>query len=250
MRVRVFAGPKPTEYTLYEDDGQTRAHRDNHYRTTFVRHATVGKKVTVTISPANDHAGAFELAPASRRRVVEVVSPGGVGEGVSIDGVSLAPCGAGLDVDTSAVPCFVTPRPGLVQVASAALAVGKETTFEVAITASPSGSDLVSLACTDASTTAGETLYVSGSAPALGAWDPAKALPMSTFDALYPHWMLELRGLAPGVPFEWNCFKVKDDGKRDWQAGPNPKERIEKWGTGSAKGQATREALDFFVKAF
>lgn len=62
----------------------------------------------------------------------------------------------------------------------------------------------------DAYTTFGEELYVVGNQPALGNWDPDKAVKMYTYD--YPSWTVTVRGLTVGSTIEFKFIKKSSNG--------------------------------------
>jgi alpha-glucosidase len=252
FRVRVFTDPKETNYTHYEDDGISTAHRDGRYRTTGVKQSRMGSLATVTISGADDHGASYLGAPNTRARVVELASPGEMAAGVKVNGSALAACPQGVDPEDATAACYVNVRAGLAKAAVSAAPVGEEITF--AFTLAPDvperAAGPVTLVCRDARTAPGEAIYVVGSVPALGAWDPAKAIALKTFDAIYPHWAVQVDGLPPGVEFEWKCFKAKEDGASTWQISADPKAAVLEWSDGNAKGTSTPEAHDLYSKKF
>ncbi|MGW1598245.1 CBM20 domain-containing protein [Streptomyces sp. NPDC002343] len=69
-------------------------------------------------------------------------------------------------------------------------------------------------------TTEGETLLVSGSAPQLGAWDPARAVPLGTTASAYPHWSTGIR-LPAGLTVQYKYIKRSPTGSVTWESIPN-----------------------------
>lgn len=87
---QIFAGTAPTEFTLYEDDGQTIAYQSGKVRETRVSQRQDGERVTVTVQAAQ---GTYDGAPASRNNVIRLVAaignrPAAVLK-VSLDGAEL-----------------------------------------------------------------------------------------------------------------------------------------------------------------
>ncbi|AIR96195.1 CBM20 domain-containing protein [Streptomyces glaucescens] len=68
--------------------------------------------------------------------------------------------------------------------------------------------------------TEGETLLVSGSAPQLGAWDPAKAVPLGTTASAYPHWSAGVQ-LPVGAIVQYKYLKRSPTGAVTWESVPN-----------------------------
>ncbi|WP_440711498.1 glycoside hydrolase family 15 protein [Herbiconiux sp. YIM B11900] len=69
-----------------------------------------------------------------------------------------------------------------------------------------------------ASTVWGENVFVVGSIPALGNWDPAKAIRLSS--AGYPDWSVRV-SLPAGTAIEYKFIKVDGAGKVVWESGSN-----------------------------
>lgn len=71
--VRVYADETPSSFTLYEDDGLTRAYLDrgNGIRTTRISQNLQRTTATVTIAPA---VGTYQLAPESRINALELIA--------------------------------------------------------------------------------------------------------------------------------------------------------------------------------
>ncbi|MFH9657727.1 CBM20 domain-containing protein [Streptomyces sp. NPDC017248] len=69
-------------------------------------------------------------------------------------------------------------------------------------------------------TTQGETLLVSGSAPQLGSWDPAKAVPLGTTASAYPQWSAGVR-LPVGATVQYKYIKRSPTGAVTWESIPN-----------------------------
>ncbi len=81
----------------------------------------------------------------------------------------------------------------------------------------------------------GQVLGVCGSAPALGGWDPAKAVAMN--DARYPTWEILIDGETLKTPFEYKFVILEKDTSRiaAWEEGQN---RVFTPQTPSAEGRA------------
>lgn len=78
-------------------------------------------------------------------------------------------------------------------------------------------------------TDVGQEVYVVGSTPELGSWEPADGAPLSTDESTYPEWSGDV---SIGEDTEWKLVKVDPDGNADWEPGDNrvgPSEAIT-WG--------------------
>ena len=96
---------------------------------------------------------------------------------------------------------------------------------------SEDGLNSVYFACENGVTQPGKSVFVSGSIPALGDWDPRRALKLEP-NVYYqyiadrrrgtPTWT-RLVSLPKNTQFEWKCLRLADDatGSADWQPGPN-----------------------------
>ncbi|MEV8099723.1 carbohydrate-binding module family 20 domain-containing protein [Kitasatospora sp. NPDC085879] len=71
-----------------------------------------------------------------------------------------------------------------------------------------------------ADTTLGQNLYVSGDLAELGAWDPTKAVPLTTSYAVYPEWT-GIAALPPNTAVRYKFLKKGPDGTVIWEDGPN-----------------------------
>ncbi|MFJ1705035.1 carbohydrate-binding module family 20 domain-containing protein [Kitasatospora sp. NPDC088346] len=71
-----------------------------------------------------------------------------------------------------------------------------------------------------ATTRWGQTLYVTGGTAELGAWDPARAVPLSTSATVYPAWTGFAR-LPPGTAVQYKYLRRDADGGVTWENGPN-----------------------------
>jgi len=91
LRVRVFAGGS-SQFTLYEDDGETIRYQRGEVRRTKIAQHTDARVITVTIAAVD---GTYANAPSRRAAVVDVVvAPGTRVGGVTLDGAEVPqkPC--------------------------------------------------------------------------------------------------------------------------------------------------------------
>ncbi|MBA4175895.1 MAG: alpha-amylase, partial [Leptothrix sp. (in: Bacteria)] len=71
----------------------------------------------------------------------------------------------------------------------------------------------------DATTVFGQNVYVVGSIPELGSWDPAKA-PEAMMNPNYPQWFLPV-SVPKGTLFEFKFIKKDSNGVVTWEGGNN-----------------------------
>ncbi|MFF4648878.1 carbohydrate-binding module family 20 domain-containing protein, partial [Streptomyces sp. NPDC001380] len=70
----------------------------------------------------------------------------------------------------------------------------------------------------NAATTYGQNIFVAGDNAALGGWDTAKALPLSS--AAYPVWKLDV-ALPAGTTFQYKYIRKDASGAVTWESGSN-----------------------------
>jgi alpha-glucosidase len=243
--VRVYADAAPSSFTLYEDDGATLAYGPGdrpryHHRTTVIRQRTDPGTASVTIEPSVDvdGEGPFAGAATSRPIVVELVVDGAEATGVALNGTPLQP---------RATAAALAGEPGgwvnaghnlILAKAPAADVYGPARSFAFDLRpVAPAAS--VAFACDRGFTTPGTSVYVAGSLPALGGWDPGRAVRLDP--SIYwayitdpppghngpgpsaPVWTGVVDGLPPGTAFEWKCLRHREDGSgaADWEPGGN-----------------------------
>ncbi|MFJ5228871.1 CBM20 domain-containing protein [Kitasatospora sp. NPDC088391] len=66
----------------------------------------------------------------------------------------------------------------------------------------------------------GQNLYLAGNLAELGAWNPAKAVPLTTDGSRYPVWTAGLP-LPPNTPVEYKYLIKNTDGSVVWESGAN-----------------------------
>lgn len=64
----------------------------------------------------------------------------------------------------------------------------------------------------------GQEVYVVGSTPELGSWNPADGAALSTDESSYPEWT---GSVTIGAEDEWKLVKVSSDGSAEWEPGDN-----------------------------
>ncbi len=77
----------------------------------------------------------------------------------------------------------------------------------------------------------GQNVFLVGSIPALGSWDPARAVPLSA--ANYPSWSVTV-SLPANTHVEYKFIKKDPDGTVTWETGPN-----RSYTTGTGPGTVT-----------
>jgi alpha-glucosidase len=243
--VRVYADSAATSFTLYEDDGTTLAYDADrrplyHHRTTVIRQQAHADTATVTVEPAADVGGEgpFPGAVTGRAIVVELVVDGAEATGVTLDGMPLPRLDSENDLPSAASGWVDLGRNLILAKAPRADVYGPARSFAFALRpVAPTSS--VTFVCDRGFTSPGTGIYVVGSLPELGGWDPARAVSLiPSISWAYvsdpppghngpgpsaPVWTHVIYDLPPGVTFEWKCLRRREDGggAPDWEPGPN-----------------------------
>ena len=263
LLLRVYADPMSSRFTLYEDDGLTLNYDDNgrplyHYRTTEIQQQQVGNTATVTIAPAldvNDN-GPFPGAVNRRSIMVELIANGAAATGVRLNGSPLTQYESEAAFE-AAISGWYNAGDHRIVAKSAAMDVynaQKTFTFDLEPIA-PTTS--VNFVCDRGFTEPGQSIYVVGNLPALGAWNPAQAIrlnPSIYYEYIYnpptgnndpdpsaPVWTGVIDNLPPTTTFEWKCIRRPEDGSDpvEWQPGENTRH------TTTASGYAGRSYGSF-----
>jgi alpha-glucosidase (family GH31 glycosyl hydrolase) len=240
--VRVYADPTDSAFTLYEDDGWTVQYDDGRpfyrHRTTRISQQQTGPlSVEVAIRPAVGVHGGYDGAIAMRANVVELVVDDAEAVEVILNGVPLAehPTRAAFDAAASG---WVNAGRNLVLARSDPLPVEDAKTFEFSLRAIDPRTS-VHFVCDNGFTELGRSVFVVGSIPELGDWDPTRAIkldPNIYYEYIYapppggqhagptqPVWTGVVADLPPSPSLEWKCLRLDDDGsgEADWQPGAN-----------------------------
>lgn len=134
--------------------------------------------------------------------------------------------GTSVTVASSGAATFTVPANGAV-----ALHVGARPGTGPTATASPSPTAPTSTAVSfgvNATTTWGQNIFVVGDVAALGGWDPAKAVPLSS--ASYPVWRASV-ALTPGSTVAYKYLRKEANGAVTWESGANRSVTVPSGGT-------------------
>ncbi len=235
--IRVYADPTPSHFLLYEDDGLTVRYDDagrtsySHRTTRISQSVPDAATAIVKIGPAidSDPGSPYAGAPTGRPNVVELVIEEANATAVSLNGTPLAQRQDRATLDAAASG-WINAGHGLVLAKSDRLpvAAAKEFTFSLVPDAAPSS---IYFACENGTTRQGQSVFVVGSIPELGGWDPVAALKLEP--NVYYQYIADGRRGTPtwtrvvtlplNAEFEWKCLRLADDasGPADWQPGPN-----------------------------
>ncbi|MDX3001762.1 glycoside hydrolase family 31 protein [Kribbella solani] len=197
---RVYGNSTASSFTLAEDDGSTVGYQSGSKRTTDLTQQVSGSTATVGIAAAS---GTYTGAPSSRSNVVELVADTQA-SAVALNGTALTQYAnkAAFDAATSG---WYNAGGSLIVAKSASLAVSTAKTFTFTL-----GQAVVSktFSCANGTTTSGQSVYVVGSAPQLGAWSVASAVKLAPTS--YPTWTGTITNLPPSTTIEWKCIKRQE----------------------------------------
>jgi alpha-glucosidase len=222
MMLDVYASDDETmsSFDLVEDEGYTRDYEAGAVRVTHVEQVTTDLTTNVTIAGS---VGTFAGAADERAWTVRIWSPGWTPAAVTIDGKLVPVCDGG--VSSRSLTCYERIFDGavLVRMASGDTRVNHNIAVQWTIGAPDKAS--VHVVCDEGrDAPRGYGMFVVGDDPQLGAWNPAKALPLKAAEYARGVWTSFIRGVPAGVSLEWKCLrKLPGGGDRniEWQPGTN-----------------------------
>jgi len=216
--VRVYASPNLTDFTLYEDDGQTTSYMTGAYRsTTISQQKTSGGSETVTIAASS---GTYADAPDNRNNIVILVVENQQATAVALNGSPLTQYAAKTDFD-AAGSGYWNAGYNQIQAKSGIQPVAASKTFTFTL-ASITAQTSVNFVCANGTTTSGQSVFVVGNLPQLGGWDIANAIKLEP--NVYPTWTGDIQNLPPNTSIEWKCIKRNniDNGNIVWEPDGSP----------------------------
>jgi Starch binding domain/Domain of unknown function (DUF5110)/Glycosyl hydrolases family 31 len=214
--VRVYSSTTSSDFTLYEDDGETTAYQLGSVRTTALSQQGSGTTATVTIGASS---GTYTGAPSSRATVVELVSEDTQASAVTLNGSPLTQHANQAAFDAAASGWYNAG--GNLSVAkSASLSVTSPKTFVFTLGQMPVSQNFI---CNNGTTAPGQSVYVVGNVPQLGNWSPASAVKLDP--TAYPTWTGTISNLPPNTAIEWKCIKREEANypatAGQWEPGAN-----------------------------
>lgn len=237
MIVQVYADAAPSDFTLYEDDGETiRFSTDRRplytTRTTKISQQKGAGSITVVIDKA---VGSYPGALTSRNNVMRLVVDDARATGVKLNGKALTRRTSAADFTKAGSGWFNAGR-NLILVKSGVMAVSSRKSITVSLQTIPPVTS-VNLVCDNGWTAPGESVYAVGNTPALGNWDPDKGVmlnPSVYYEYIYnpppnhngpgpktPKWTGLVGGLPSNANLEWKCVKKLKPGQWQYMPGGN-----------------------------
>jgi hypothetical protein len=249
--VNVYAGQIPSTFTLYEDDGSTLNYTDKgrpfyEYRTTAISQQQTGNTVNVTIDPALNLKGnqtansPYPGAVTSRANIVKLVVNNAGASTVTLNGQALAKKNSKAEFD-AASSAWYAAGDNLILAKSVTMDVGTAKVFSFSLQAQAATTS-ANFVCDAGFTLPGQSIYVVGSIPELGNWDPAKAVkldPNIYYDYISrsnkslpgptePVWTGVISHLPANTAIEWKCIRREENAAFNrntvaWEPGSNNK---------------------------
>ena len=197
---RVYGDTTASSFTLAEDDGVDRRLPDGREADHGPDPAAVGDHATVGIAASS---GTYTGATSSRANVVELVADTQA-SAVTLNGSALTQYANKAAFDAAASGWY-NAGGNLVIAKSASLAVSTAKSFVFTL-----GQAVVSktFSCSNGTTTSGQSVYVVGNVPQLGAWSVASAVKLAPTS--YPTWTGTISNLPPNTSVEWKCIKRQE----------------------------------------
>jgi alpha-glucosidase len=221
------------EFNLTEDDGLSRGFEQGHLRVVSLKQQTKDMSTRIDIQGA---VGSFDQMESQRSWTVRAWSPGWTAIAVRLGDRVVAECNGSSGSETSTVdaPCYEKHRDSavLVRLARADVRVNQSVRIDWQIGVSRLSE--VHFVCDEGKDSPrGYGVFVAGDDPALGSWDPEKAIPLHSAQFARGIWTGVIRGLTPGRSLAWKCIrKIPGGGDRnvEWQPGSNNMIKLEMTG--------------------
>ena len=213
LSLKVFAGPA-SEFTLYEDDGESTGVTAGLYVSTKISQNINGDVMHVVIDAAH---GSIAHFPSQKTLNLDLVVKNKLPVAVDIGGQSIPLCVSG----SVRAPCFEQPTESLIRIHGGRIPVRQRTEVRVTLRDSVQSTAWAQFSCNQGVTVPGTSVYVLGDDPALGAWDPERAVMLKP--TAYPVWSGSVNGLEAGKHYQWKCIK-RDERSAEvgqWEGGPN-----------------------------
>ncbi|MBN2528825.1 MAG: DUF5110 domain-containing protein [Deltaproteobacteria bacterium] len=230
--LRVYAAPKKSAFTLYEDDGISLGYDSEgrplyQYRTTDIFQQMRGKTVSVTIDSAVDVNAQTPLEglPGARQNVVKLIVKDAVATGVTLNGEQL-PEHSTLEAFRAARSGWFNASVNFIAAKSDSEDVSAVKEFKFTLKAAPPLSS-VNFVCDQSWTNPGQSIYVVGDIPELGDGDASLAVkldPNVYWEYIYnpppggngigpsqPVWTGVVRGLPVNKAFKWKCILKEEN---------------------------------------
>jgi hypothetical protein len=235
--VQVHADIMPSQFTLYEDDGETVEYGTDtrpryQTRSSVISQQQTNNEVMIKVDKS---VGNFPSAVTERNNIVRLVVRDARAVSVKVNGITLPQRNMAASLATAEKGWFNAGR-NLVLIKSGAIDVTIPKSFKVSLQP-VSGAATVNLVCDKGWTSPVENVYAVGNQTALGNWNPEKAIklkPSVYYEYIYnpplghngpgpstPKWTGVVQGLPTNSFIEWKCVKQNASGQWQWEPGDN-----------------------------
>jgi alpha-glucosidase len=213
--VRAYTSASSTSFTLYEDDGRTKAYLSGSVRTTLLSRSKSGSVETITVAASS---GTYTSAPSSRNTVVELVLDNQKASAVTYNGASLAQYTTQVSFD-AATDGWINWSYNLVKAKKGSISVTTSKAFAFTLT-SATAETSANFVCKNCNTGVGEACFAVGNVGQLGNWNVPSAIKLDPVS--YPVWTGVIK-LPVSTSIEWKCVKRLESGGAAiaWESGSN-----------------------------
>ncbi len=241
LLIRVYADDKSSQFTLYEDDGETLNYQDDgrpiyDYRTTEISQQQQGNTVTVKIAPAINVNNKYGFQGANNRRAneIELIVDNAEATTVQLNNQPLTQYSSLLKFRLADSGWYNAGN-NKILAKSREFSVESPKEFEFKLK-SNSPKTSVNFVCDNVSLDASQ-VYVVGNLPELGNWEVDSALPLyPSINYQYitnppqsnnrpgpttPIWTEVIDNLPQNQAFEWKCIQRNSSGEMIWETGDN-----------------------------
>ncbi|MGB3405342.1 MAG: TIM-barrel domain-containing protein [Microcoleaceae cyanobacterium] len=241
LLLRIYSDENPSQFTLYEDDGETLNYQDNgrpiyDYRTTKIHQHQQGNIVTVRIEPVVNvnNTNGFKGAKNRRSNEVELMVENAEATAVTFNNQALTQYSSLLLFRLADSGWY---NAGNNKIFAKSPEISVETAKEFQFELQPVSATIsVNFVCNNVPLDTTEVSVV-GNLPELGNWETNLARPLyPSIDYEYiknppqannppgpdqPIWTDAINNLPPNSTFEWKCIRRNAAGELIWQAGEN-----------------------------
>ncbi len=212
--LKIFPSNKETNFTIYEDDGETIEYKSSFFSQTVISQKRNGNSINISISPSK---GMFKGNTITRNIHLELALPNEVISSVIVDNLKILPCTENIKNN-----CWQEKSRNSYEFNISNMSKRKNVEFIITVNQKQKTFSQYNFTCLNGQTNIGESIYVVGNIPELGNWDTKKAIKLNPVE--YPTWTQYITNIpANSKNIEWKCVKKSDavNNVLQWQNGGN-----------------------------
>ena len=212
--LKIFPSTNETNFTLYEDDGETIEYKTSFFSQTVISQKRSGNLINVNISPTK---GMYKGNTTVRNIRIEIALPNDMVTAVNMDSLKVLPCS-----ETIQSNCWQEKSRNSYEINLQNVNKRKNTEFIFTVIQKQNNYSQYNFTCLNGQTSIGESIYIVGNIPELGNWDIKKAIKLNPVE--YPTWTQYITNIpANSKNIEWKCIKKSDvlNNVLQWQNGTN-----------------------------